>query len=217
MAAKVSNNSFNAVNNIATSLPASLASGDEMLLEVSVNSTSRTLTTPSGWTLKLGPTSTSNSTARSWLYEKVAGASESAPTLTFDASATGQWSIVAYAGFTYDTGAALALAATTAPVSGSITPSVNGCQVVAFYNERGSTTVPSGTASASPVCTELVDSEPSTTPPWMYVQAFNQASSAAVSLGFTTSGMSAGQTFTTFIVSLKPAVVSFVPQILAFG
>lgn len=82
-------------------LPAGLASGDTMIMCVSIGTNSRTVTTPAGWTQissspsALGGFAASESMA---VFYRVAGGAESAPTVSVSGSCDFQIDILAFTG-----------------------------------------------------------------------------------------------------------------------
>jgi PKD repeat protein len=68
----------NSSGNPVISYPAGVAAGDLLIIQYMVGNSSTVATTPSGWTLLLGPTATSDGSqpARAYAYYRVAGGSE---------------------------------------------------------------------------------------------------------------------------------------------
>ena len=82
-------------------LPAGLVAGDFMLMSASVTGSSANVNTPSGWTqLPSSPTALGGfgTAERLAVFYRVAGASESAPTVTFSTSCPHQIDILAFTG-----------------------------------------------------------------------------------------------------------------------
>lgn len=74
----------NSSGNPVISYPAGVASGDILIIQYMVGGAATVATTPSGWTLLFGPTTTSDGSqpARAYVYYRVAGGSEPS-TITF--------------------------------------------------------------------------------------------------------------------------------------
>ena len=85
---------------IAIARPSGLKPNDVMLAAITTNTTTGTVTAPSGWSLvRSDSVSTTNGTVRQLIYSKVAGASEPASyTWSFSATATATGALAAYAG-----------------------------------------------------------------------------------------------------------------------
>jgi hypothetical protein len=125
--------------------PATVASGDAMLLRYSLSGTTVTLVTPSGWTLLAGPID-KGTTNREYLLGRVANGTEAGNTLTISASASSVTKryaqLAAYSGTdTSPFGTPSSFVETTAGTTHAA-PTVNvttaGCWIVEFAEDRGS-------------------------------------------------------------------------------
>jgi len=135
--------------------PATIASGDAMLLRYALTGTTVTLVTPSGWTLLSGPID-KGTTNREYLLGRVANGTEAGNTLTVSASASSAnkryAQLSAYSGTdTAPFGTPASFVETTAGTTHAA-PTVNvttsGCWIVEFAEDRGSpgsTTLTHGT------------------------------------------------------------------------
>jgi hypothetical protein len=125
--------------------PATVASGDAMLLRYSLSGTTVTLVTPSGWTVLGGPID-KGTTNREYLLGRVANGTEAGNTLTISASASSVTKryaqLAAYSGTdTSPFGTPSSFVETTAGTTHAA-PTVNvataNCWIVEFAEDRGS-------------------------------------------------------------------------------
>lgn len=72
-------------SSLALTIPASVAAGDVAYIAIGANSTSTTVTTPTGWTLKSGPDA-SGTVINCYLYERVLTAGDAGATVTLTLS-----------------------------------------------------------------------------------------------------------------------------------
>lgn len=85
-------------NSSVAVLPAGLSQNDAMVMLVNINSATVTVSTPSGWTQITGSPQTVVATSSAAVFWKVAGASESAPTVNFSGSVDHSIDISAFTG-----------------------------------------------------------------------------------------------------------------------
>jgi len=135
--------------------PATIASGDAMLIRYAMAGTATTLNTPAGWTLLAGPIDKST-TNREYLLGRVANGTEAGNTLIVSVAASTAAKryaqLVAYSGTdTSPFGTPASIVETTAGTTHAA-PTVNvttsGCWIVEFAEDRGSpgsTTLTHGT------------------------------------------------------------------------
>jgi hypothetical protein len=150
-------------------VPTGYAAGDLFILFVSGAGSK---TTPSGWTLA------TTVAATSYVFTKIATASESAVTLnTFQAA--GSAVIVAYRGVTgaYQVNATMTVGtATTSPNANSITTTVPNERIIWLY----ATTTPAATLTANASTTSRVNSAPTASKYGLLIADVAQASVGAI-------------------------------------
>lgn len=130
---------------VVLTYPATIASGDAMLLRYALSGTTVTLVTPSGWTVLGGPVDKTTN-CREYLLGRVANGTEAGTTLTLSASASSAnkryAQLSAYSGCdTSPFGTPSSFVETTAGTTHAA-PTVNvtqaGCWIVEFAEDRGS-------------------------------------------------------------------------------
>lgn len=121
------------------SYPAGVASGDLLLLQMIVP-VSQTVTTPSGWTVVLGPVDTSTYGNRCYVFRKIAGGSEPSSVSVTISSGNGAGIMSAFTGVDGTTPIDVSASATTATggstpnlVSPSVTTTVASTLLVRMY------------------------------------------------------------------------------------
>lgn len=191
--------------------------GDIMFLVLATDSTHSVVSVDDGaggfaWT-QVGTTqgTTANDASVS-VFRRVVAASE--PTnyqVDWSASEKGAWALVSYSGQDATTpldvavvqGTSGSVAASGTVTAGPSTPATNGCMVAAFYGCDPDSSSQAGTADASPAATERAD-QVSGTDGWVYVQDYEQATAAQVSLDVTLAQAEADG-IGWFIIALRPA------------
>jgi PKD repeat protein len=135
--------SGNAVTNKVT-IPASVQSGDALLLFVTTNSTTAVNSAPAGWTA--AGTQTSGADTRTLLYTKVATGTDASAvqSITFAATTKADLTVLAYSGVAADPFEAIASAAETVNRSTHTTPGVtvptDRSLVVSYWADKSSAT-----------------------------------------------------------------------------
>jgi hypothetical protein len=122
----------------ALDVPAGVQAGDVLLAFLVAGITTPTIPTPpTGWTIVGSSQISPSNDSRGYLYRRTADGSE-APTVTFTWSAAtpyGVGCVLAYSGAsgTPDGAAQAAFASSGTPAGPALTPTTDGCMVVAFF------------------------------------------------------------------------------------
>lgn len=194
----------------ATSLPSASAQNDCLLLAVVYDvSGGGTITTPSGWTLESGNDDGANGRTRTYLFSKVQGASESAPTLAFSGTGDGLYLMLAYSGAdttdpvdgTVQVGQSGGAATVTGP---AITPSVDNCMVVGIFGTRDSANL-SATGTPGTGYTERGEQQDSGRNVFLYAEEKLQSTAGQDTPSFT-QDTSSSTGYECYSVSVKPLV-----------
>lgn len=192
--------------NWTTSLPVGTADGDLLLLRVTLQPTSVTFTTPSGWTLVHGPDNGTNGVTRAYLFRKVA-VSEVAPTLTPSGSCEGRWEIASYTGADQAApinASAVGTAGGTSVIAApQITPTVDNCMIVGLFGTRDSANL-NGSGTVGSGFTEDNDVFDFGTNTYEYHEHKLQAAAAAITPDFT-QATAACTGYVCHSVAIKPA------------
>lgn len=150
---------------LAFTIPASAVAGDVALVGLSLNTSTPTVTTPSGWTLQSGP-DVASTNATGYIFSKTLVSGDVSSTVTFTISAatkaSGELSIIS--GGT-STGIILSKTVSAGAVSTATVPTVAGvpagAEIVVFLTWRGAATpgpdcsTPAGYTSGSRAATTV--------------------------------------------------------------
>ena len=138
--------SSTAITNVTVFLPAGVQSGDTLITQIVIHDglASDVPTAPSGWTSIRHDSANSTSQATSWLYYRVAGASEPASyawtiTSNFAAGVMGAWRNASVAPLENSSGAAAAGITPVSASAPSLTPNNNNDLEVYFYGSQANT------------------------------------------------------------------------------
>jgi hypothetical protein len=200
--------------------PSATADGDFMVVAIVMPNTRTVSAVPSGWTVAPNLPFVSGGIATTlYVYTKVAASEGSSWTWTLDSATDSLAVAVAYSGVQAVTpfnvsGVPFQTAATNTVASPSITPSVDGCKVVAIYAVDTSTTPYPATPDSSPAATERIEAFFSTPNQSIYVQDYDQATAAALSLDAT---FTASQAHIVYALAISPSTAPAVFSVLATG
>jgi hypothetical protein len=198
---------YNNTSSWLISVPASVANDDILLWRLTIDRTSVTCTTPSGWDLVDGPRDQSGA-ARSYLFKRIASSEPANYTATLSGAAHGSAVMIAYTDVSADpvqatSPAGTTTASTSTPSTAAIVPDEDDCMIVAFYGaDSGSTKLPISD-DASPDATERAETEQNSGSRFYstYVQEYLQATAASQALDITAAG---AEVWMTQIVALRP-------------
>jgi hypothetical protein len=201
--------------------PAAVVDGDFMIVTLLFPDTRSVSAVPSGWTL--APNSAVASAAiesEVATYTKTASSEGSSWTWTLDSSTDALAVAIAYSGQHAITPLNVSLAtatgtSSTSQFTPSITPSVDGCKIVAIYALDTSVTKFPATDDASPDATERIEAFFSTPSQNIYVQDYDQTTAAAISLDATFSG--GASPWINCALAISPSTAPAVFSVLATG
>jgi hypothetical protein len=187
-----SNNTFGTT--ITVTKPSGVVDGDFMILALVSQTSTAAAATPSGWTLQ----SISNDTPRDQrmtVFTKLAASEGASWVVTYDASVDALAVVVAYSSpdptTPLNTKNVSVGASSTTQTTPSITPSVDNCKIVAIHGIDINETKYPATPDASPAATERLEAINSGNFQQLYVQDYDQATAASVSLDATFSNAAA--------------------------
>jgi hypothetical protein len=200
--------------------PSAVVDGDFMVVSIIMPSTRTVSAVPSGWTLAPNlPFVSGGTNTVLYVYTKVAASEGSSWTWTLDASTDALAVAIAYSGQNTATplnvsGVPITTASATTIASPSITPSVDGCKIVAIYGVDTSVSLFPATPDSSPAATERIEAYFATPSQNMYIQDYDQTTAAAVALDatFTTAGAQIA-----YALAISPSTAPAVFNVLASG
>jgi hypothetical protein len=216
----VQSSTVTAGTSLVVTKPSATADGDFMVVAIVMPNTRTVSAVPSGWTVAPNLPLVSGSIATTlYVYTKVAASEASSWTWTLDSATDALAVAVAYS----DVQAVTPFNVSGVPVTGapastistpSITPSVDGCKIVAIYAVDTSTSPYPATPDSSPAATERIEAFFSTPNQSIYVQDYDQTTAAAVSLDatFTTTPAQI-----TYALAISPSTAPAVFSVLATG
>jgi hypothetical protein len=198
---------YNNTSSWFLSVPAGVVDGDILLWRLTIDRTSVTATTPSGWTLEDGPRDQTGA-ARSYLFSRIASSEPANYTITLSGAAHGSAIMIAYTSVDatdpVEQVAGSVSASTATPQTSALTPGGDGYTLVGFFGCDSATTKLPIDPDTSPVATERGETEQNSGTRFYatYVEEYLQTTAASETLSLTTAG---AEIWMMQLVSLAPA------------
>jgi hypothetical protein len=205
--------SFSNATTLTVTKASGIVDGDFMLMSFITASAVTVSSVPSGWTL-VGSVTDAPRDQKLFLYWKTAASEPSTWDWVTSSSADKLAVNIAYSSVNTTTplntqSGAVGTSSTT-QTTPSVTPSVDGCTIVAIYGCDINESKYPATPDASPVATERIEGQNSGGWTHVYVQDYDQATAAAITLDATFSN--AATTWVNWAVAVAPAAGGGAPS-----